>query len=104
MCIRDRPGTVPEVVLGKRCARLDLKSPKDLATLERLLGEADVLIHGYRADALARLGLDAHRRRQLNPTLVDVSLDAYGWSGPWQGRRGFDSLVQMSTGLSLIHI
>jgi hypothetical protein len=32
--------------------------------------------------------------------LVDVSLDAYGWSGPWQGRRGFDSLVQMSSGIA----
>ncbi|KAA5926642.1 acyl-CoA transferase [Achromobacter xylosoxidans] len=96
----EEPGTVPEVVLGKRCACLDLKSAEGLATLERLLGGADVLIHGYRADALARLGLDAERRRQLNPTLVDVSLDAYGWSGPWQARRGFDSLVQMSTGIA----
>ncbi|MGT2494711.1 CoA transferase [Cupriavidus basilensis] len=39
------------------------------------------------------------RRREINPGLVDVSLDAYGWSGPWTGRRGFDSLVQMSTGI-----
>lgn len=96
----EEPGTVPEVVLGKRCARLDLKSAEGLATLQRLLSQADVLIHGYRADALARLGLDAERRRQLNPTLVDVSLDAYGWSGEWRGRRGFDSLVQMSTGIA----
>ncbi|WP_249293005.1 CoA transferase, partial [Achromobacter ruhlandii] len=96
----EEPGTVPEVVLGKRCARLDLKSAEGLATLQRLLSQADVLIHGYRADALARLGLDAERRRQLNPTLVDVSLDAYGWSGAWRGRRGFDSLVQMSTGIA----
>jgi len=29
-----------------------------------------------------------------------VSLDAYGWHGPWQGRRGFDSLVQMSSGIA----
>lgn len=96
----DEPGTVPEVVLGKRCARLDLKSADGRATLQSLLSQADVLIHGYRADALARLGLDADRRRQLNPTLVDVSLDAYGWSGPWRERRGFDSLVQMSTGIA----
>ena len=31
---------------------------------------------------------------------VDVSLDAYGWSGPWQTRRGYDSLVQMSSGIA----
>jgi hypothetical protein len=96
----EEPGTVPEVVLGKRCARLDLKQPADLGRLEQLLREADVLLHGYRPDALARLGLDAERRRALNPALVDVSLDAYGWSGPWRGRRGFDSLIQMSAGIA----
>ena len=26
--------------------------------------------------------------------------DAYGWAGPWSGRRGFDSLVQMTTGIA----
>ncbi len=96
----DEPGTVPEVVLGKRCARLDLRDPADRAVLEGLISEADVMIHGYRADALARLGLGAERRRALNPGLVDVSLNAYGWSGPWRERRGFDSLVQMSCGIA----
>jgi len=96
----EEPGLVPEVVLGKRCARLDLRNAFDRATFERLLGEADVLVHGYRPDALARLGLGVERRRQLNPALVDVSLDAYGWSGPWCERRGFDSLVQMSSGIA----
>lgn len=96
----DEPGTVPEVVLGKRCARLNLRDPADRAVLERLISEADVMIHGYRADALARLGLGAERRRQLNPGLVDVSLNAYGWTGPWRERRGFDSLVQMSCGIA----
>jgi crotonobetainyl-CoA:carnitine CoA-transferase CaiB-like acyl-CoA transferase len=96
----DEPGTVPEVVLGKRCARLDLRDPADRAVLEGLISEADVMVHGYRADSLARLGLGAERRRQLNPGLVDVSLNAYGWTGPWRERRGFDSLVQMSCGIA----
>ncbi|OHX13365.1 acyl-CoA transferase [Chromobacterium sphagni] len=96
----EEPGIVPEVVLGKRCARLDLRNPAERGQLERLLAETDVLVHGYRPHALARLGLDAARRRELNPALIDVSLDAYGWSGPWSGRRGFDSLVQMSSGIA----
>jgi hypothetical protein len=96
----EEPGTVPEVVLGKRCARLDLRAPADRRTFEQLLSQADVLIHGYRADALAHLGLGVERRRELNPGLVDISLDAYGWTGPWRERRGFDSLVQMSSGIA----
>lgn len=96
----EEPGTVPEVVLGKRCARLDLRQAADRTVFEHLLRQADVLVHGLRPDALERLGLGAQWRRAINPTLIDVSLDAYGWTGPWCGRRGFDSLIQMSTGIA----
>jgi len=96
----EEPGTVQEVTLGKRCARLDLKSRQGMATLKKLLADADVLIHGYRADALAHLGLESEERQKVRPGLVDISLNAYGWSGPWQMRRGFDSLVQMSSGIA----
>ncbi|QXI37561.1 CoA transferase [Pseudomonas xantholysinigenes] len=96
----DEPAVAPEVTLGKRCARLDLRTREDHQRFEALLADADILVHGYRADALERLDLGTERRRQLNPGLIDVSLNAYGWSGPWQHRRGFDSLVQMSTGIA----
>lgn len=96
----DEPGVVPEVTLGKRCARLDLGTPAGRDRFEALLQESDILIHGYRPDALAALGYDEQSLQQLAPGLIDVSLDAYGWSGPWAKRRGFDSLVQMSTGIA----
>lgn len=96
----DEPGVIPEVTLGKRCARLDLRTAADRATFEALLGSADLLLHGYRPGALDKLGYDAVTRQALAPGLIDVCLSAYGWSGPWQQRRGFDSLVQMSTGIA----
>ncbi|WCN00372.1 CoA transferase [Acidovorax sp. GBBC 1281] len=96
----EEPGTVPEVVLSKRCARLDLRQAADRAVFEHLLRQADVLVHGLRPEALERLGLGVSWRRAVHPGLIDVSLDAYGWSGPWRGRQGFDSLIQMSTGIA----
>jgi crotonobetainyl-CoA:carnitine CoA-transferase CaiB-like acyl-CoA transferase len=96
----DEPAVAPEVTLGKRCARLDLHAAADRATFEHLLAQADVLVHGYRAGALDALGYDAARRRAIRPNLIDVALNAYGWSGPWRTRRGFDSLVQMSAGIA----
>ncbi len=91
---------VPITTAGKRCAALDLRSPDGAARFAALLAEADVLVCGLRGDALGRLGFDAARLRELNPTLVVARLDAYGWDGPWAARRGFDSLVQMSTGIA----
>lgn len=96
----NEPGVVPEMTLGKRCARLDLKTAADRAVFERLLKDADMLFHGYRADALEHLGYSAAALQTLAPGLIDVSLNAYGWSGPWRNRRGFDSLVQMSSGIA----
>ncbi|AKA23003.1 CoA transferase [Pseudomonas chlororaphis] len=96
----NEPGVVPEVTLGKRCARLNLHDAADRQVFEHLLAHADLLLHGYRADALERLGYGAAERQRLAPGLIDVSLNAYGWSGPWQKRRGFDSLVQMSCGIA----
>ena len=96
----DEPGLVTDLTLGKRCARLDLHKQDDRAIFEKLLPTADILVHGYRPDALERLGFGVEARRRLAPGLIDVCLDAYGWTGPWAGRRGFDSLVQMSTGIA----
>jgi len=96
----DEPGVVPEVTVGKRCARLDLTQDGARQRFLRLLESADVLVHGYRPGALEGLGLGADVRQAARSGLVDVSLDAYGWTGPWASRRGFDSLVQMSSGIA----
>ncbi|WP_299891185.1 CoA transferase [uncultured Ruegeria sp.] len=96
----DEPGVIPDISLGKTCAYLDLKTPEGLECLKGLLTHADVFVHGYRPGALDALGLTKSKRDELAPNRVEVTLDAYGWQGPWSTRRGFDSLVQMSSGLA----
>jgi crotonobetainyl-CoA:carnitine CoA-transferase CaiB-like acyl-CoA transferase len=96
----DEEGVIAEVMPGKRSGFLDLRAPNGRARFESLLRGADLLVHGYRPDALVRLGYGAEFRRTVAPDLIEVQLDAYGWSGPWAGRRGFDSLVQMSAGIA----
>lgn len=95
----NEPGVIPDVTLGKRCCRLDLKTPQGLAQFETLLSRADVLVHGYRPGALDGL-ITPDRRRQIAPNLIEGMLCAYGWSGPMATRRGFDSLIQMSAGIA----
>ncbi len=96
----DEPGVIPDISLGKCMATLDLKTSDGLERLSQLLSQADVLVHGYRPGALDNLGLDLKRRDALAPDRIEVTLNAYGWTGPWAQRRGFDSLVQMSSGIA----
>jgi crotonobetainyl-CoA:carnitine CoA-transferase CaiB-like acyl-CoA transferase len=96
----DEPGVLPDISLGKRCVYLDLTHADDRTRFETLLADADVLVHGYRPDALKGLGYGLAKRDEIAPNRIEVTLDAYGWRGPWSGRRGFDSLVQMSAGIT----
>lgn len=85
---------------AKRSAFVDLETAPGRRILAGLIAGADVLIDGYRPGALARRGFGADEVRRLNPALIHVDLSAFGWSGPWGGRRGYDTYVQAATGLS----
>ncbi|MFM9367103.1 CoA transferase [Streptomyces sp. Da 82-17] len=85
---------------GKRSTLLDLARPTDRTTFDELLAEADVVVTGYRPGALDRLGLAPQALAERRPGLVVAQLSAWGAGGPWAGRRGFDSLVQVATGVA----
>ncbi|HTQ01665.1 MAG TPA: CoA transferase [Casimicrobiaceae bacterium] len=91
---------LPETTRGKRCTALNLRNSLDRSAWQTLVSTADVLVHGYRPGAMEALDYSRQRLCALNPRLLVVRYDAYGWSGPWAARRGFDSLVQMSTGIA----
>jgi crotonobetainyl-CoA:carnitine CoA-transferase CaiB-like acyl-CoA transferase len=85
---------------GKLTSFLELKSEQGRAVLRGLLAEADIFSQGYRPRSIAALGFSPEDAAKINPGIVYVSLSAYGHSGPWAERRGFDSLVQTSTGFN----
>jgi hypothetical protein len=91
---------LPETTVGKRVAALDLTSDAGRARFENLVRDADILVTGYRDDAMSALGYPDSALARVNPDLILASLNAYGDAGPWRTRRGFDSLVQMSSGIA----
>ena len=92
--------TVPICVIatgaGKRNAFLDLRTTDGAQTMRQLLADADVWIDAYRPGALASHGFDLDRAPEGS---VVVQLSAFDWRGPWAGRRGFDSIIQSTTGI-----
>lgn len=85
---------------AKRSAQADLADPGARARVEELLATADVLVSGYRPGSLAGLGLGAEDVLERHPHLVVSELSAWGDRGPWGHERGFDSIVQVATGIA----
>src|SRR5499427_6313261 len=86
---------------GKLSARLDLRQPRDLETLKGLVREGDVFSQGYRPGTLANRGLSPEELAAVRPGLVYVSLCAFSHKGPWASRRGFDTVVQTVSGMTM---
>jgi crotonobetainyl-CoA:carnitine CoA-transferase CaiB-like acyl-CoA transferase len=85
---------------GKLATFIELKSEQGRGVLRDLLAQADIFSQGYRPSAIASLDFSPEEAARINPGIVYVSLSAYGHAGPWAERRGFDSLVQTSTGFN----
>lgn len=94
------PDQQADTGFGKRSATLDLTADRE--TFEALLGTADVVVTGYRPGALDRFGLSPEALAGRRAGLVVAQLSAWGADGPWAGRRGFDSLVQVATGIAVV--
>ena len=78
---------------NKRGLCLDLKHPKGMAILHRLVAQCDVFITNHPASVRNSLGLNYEDLAPLNETMIYASLTAYGEQGPERERKGFDQLA-----------
>ena len=104
--LRIHPPHLPEMPVlamdggrGKRCAHVDLRRAHDRRAFDTLVEGADVLVQGFRPGGLASLGYAPEAVAERRPGIVYVTLSAWGETGPWAERHGFDSLVQTATGI-----
>jgi len=88
-----------DTTLGKRFCHLDLDHAAPRDTLLRLAADADVVITAFRPGSLAARGVGVDDLFDSNPGLVIAELSAFGSTGPWGERRGFDSITQSATGI-----
>lgn len=86
--------------LGKLSAQIDLRTAEGANTLRALAREADVFSQSYRPGALAGRGFSPETLAELRPGIVCTTLSAWGTTGPWRARRGFDTIVQCVSGIA----
>ena len=93
----DRPGVrgaalAPRELLnrGRQSAVLDLKHPRAIDALLRLVEAADVLLEGFRPGVTERLGVGPDICLRRNPRLVYARMTGWGQQGPLAGAAGHD--------------
>lgn len=94
------PRLVMDTGQGKLSATLDLRRAGDAERLRDLVRRADVFCQSYRPGALAAQGFSPEDVARLRPGIVYVTLSAYGHTGPWRERRGFETLIQSASGMA----
>ena len=84
---------------NKKSATLNLKSEKGKELMRKLVQWADVLVENFRPGVMARLGFAYEDVSKLNSGIIMVSSSAFGQTGPYAQRAGFDTVAQAMSGL-----
>lgn len=84
---------------GKRSLSIDLGRPEGVDVLRRLTATADVFVENYRPGALEARGLGYTELSADHPGLIYCSISAFGTSGPYRDRAGFDLIAQAMSGV-----
>ena len=87
---------------NKRSIVLDLKKTKGLAALFKLAESADLLMHNYRPEPAARLGISYEALKAINPRLVYLATYGYRADGPLGGKAAYDDIIQAASGLTVL--
>src|SRR5205823_13416425 len=84
---------------NKRSMTLDLKHPRGIEILKRLVARADVLVENFRPDVKTRLGIDYDALSRINPRLVYGSISYFGQTGPDRDPLGYEQIAHGMVGL-----
>jgi crotonobetainyl-CoA:carnitine CoA-transferase CaiB-like acyl-CoA transferase len=90
--------------VGKNSLILDLKSPKGLEAVRRLVATADVLVENFRPGVMRRLKLDHASLHAINPKLVYCSISGYGQTGPSAELPAYAPVIHAASGYEMAHL
>lgn len=83
---------------SKESLALDLKDPKDLKILKKLISKADVFVQNLAPGAAERMGLGYENLKKGNEGLIVCDISGYGSTGPYRNKKAYDALIQAESG------
>jgi crotonobetainyl-CoA:carnitine CoA-transferase CaiB-like acyl-CoA transferase len=84
---------------NKRSMAVDLKKTESIEIIKRIVPDCDVVMENFRPGAMDRLGIGYESLKTLKPDLIYTSMSAFGRTGPYRNRPGFELIIQALTGL-----
>ena len=87
---------------GKRSVTLDLKKPKALEVIKRLVAKADVVMENFRPGVMDKLGIGYETLKAINPRLIYCAVSGFGQVGSQRATAAFDGMIQAMSGLMSI--
>lgn len=96
-------GEVSSYFLGlnrnRRSVAIDLQTADGIEIARRLVADADVIVESFRPGVMDRLGLGYEELKKTNPGLIYCAISAFGQSGPYKDRPGYDLMISALGGL-----
>jgi formyl-CoA transferase len=87
---------------NKRSVAINLKDPRGLDLVKKLMACADVMIENFAPGAIERLGLGYETAKEINPGLIYCQIKGFGKGSPHEGGLAFDMIAQAAGGLMSI--
>ena len=84
---------------GKKSVTMNLKNPKAIEVLKKMIADCDILVESARPGVMDRLGLGYETVHELNPKLVYCSVSAFGQNEPYAHKPGYDLIAQAMSGI-----
>lgn len=100
-----RRGVAPAFAVinrNKRSVALNLREPRGLELLKRMVARADLFVQNHRPGVAERMGIGEAALRAIKPDLVYVSISGFGETGPYADQRVYDPVIQALSGLAAI--
>jgi CoA:oxalate CoA-transferase len=90
--------------VGKKSVVLDLKSPRAVEAVRKLVAKSDILVENFRPGVMRRLKLDYRSLRDLNPKLIYCSISGYGQTGPSAELPAYAPVIHAASGYDMAHL
>ena len=87
---------------GKRSITMDLKQPKAIEVIKRLVPKVDVVMENFRPGVMDKLGIGYETLKAINPRLIYAAVSGFGQVGPDKATAAFDGMIQAMSGLMSI--